>query len=136
MGLLTAPEGSKIVSDTTDVAIGTTTLTLANGVKVILKPTEFKNDQILINGSAFGGTSLASDADYTSASFAGSIVGSSGISEFNQGQLDKMLSGKNVNITPYISEITQGIRGSASPRDFETAMQLIYLYFTQPRNEK
>jgi zinc protease len=130
-----APEGSKIVSDTTDAAIGTTTLVLGNGLKVILKPTEFKNDQILINGSAFGGTSLASDADYTSASFAGSVIGSSGISEFNQGQLDKMLAGKNVNISPYISEITQGIRGSASPGDFETAMQLIYLYFTKPRKD-
>jgi zinc protease len=46
-----------------------------------------------------------------------------------------MLAGKNVSISPYISEITQGIRGSASPRDFETAMQLIYLYFTQPRKD-
>ena len=130
-----APEGSKIVSETADEAIGTTTLTLENGLKVILKPTQFQNDQILINGSAFGGTSLASDADYTSASFAGSIAGSSGISEFNQGQLDKMLAGKNVSVSPYISEITQGIRASASPRDFETAMQLIYLYFTQPRKD-
>ncbi|MBB5397477.1 pitrilysin family protein [Mucilaginibacter sp. AK015] len=131
-----APEGSKVVSEVQDDAIGTTTLTLGNGLKVILKPTEFQNDQILINGYSFGGTSLASDNDYTSASFAGSIVGSSGISEFNQGQLDKMLAGKNVSVSPYISEITQGIRGSASPGDFETALQLIYLYFTKPRKDE
>jgi zinc protease len=130
-----APEGSKTVSETQDEAIGTTTLTLGNGVKVILKPTEFKNDQILINGYSFGGSSLASDDDYTSASFGASIVGSSGISEFNQGQLDKMLAGKNVDVTPYISDITHGVRANASPRDFETALQLIYLYFTKPRKD-
>ncbi|MET3977995.1 zinc protease [Mucilaginibacter sp. UYP25] len=130
-----APEGSKIVSELKDEAIGTTTLTFENGLKVILKPTEFKNDQILINGAAFGGTSLASDADFTSASFAASIVGSSGISEFNQGQLDKMLAGKDVNVSPYISDITHGIRANSSPRDLETALQLVYLYFTQPRKD-
>jgi zinc protease len=129
------PEGSKTVSETQDEAIGTTTLTLGNGVKVILKPTAFKNDQILINGYSFGGSSLASDDDYTSASFGASMVGSSGISEFNQGQLDKMLAGKNVDVTPYIGDITHGIRASASPRDFETALQLIYLYFTKPRKD-
>jgi zinc protease len=130
-----APEGSKVVSQTEDENLGTTTLVLGNGLKVILKPTQFKNDQILINGSAFGGTSLANDNDYTSASFAGSVFGSSGISEFNQGQLDKMLADKNVNVSPYISDISQGIRGNSSPRDFETALQLIYLYFTKPRKD-
>jgi zinc protease len=130
-----APEGSKVVTEVSDEAIGTTTLTLGNGLKVILKPTEFKNDQILINGYSFGGTSLASDNDYTSATFGSSIVGSSGISEFNQGQLDKMLAGKNVSVTPYISDITQGIRASTSPHDLETALQLIYLYFTKPRKD-
>jgi zinc protease len=130
-----APEGSKVVTEVNDEAVGITTLTLSNGLKVILKPTEFKNDQILINGYSFGGTSIASDNDYTSATFGASIVGSSGISEFNQGQLDKMLAGKNANVSPYISDITQGIRASTSPRDLETALQLIYLYFTKPRKD-
>lgn len=130
-----APEGTKVVSETTDESIGTTTYVLGNGVKVILKPTEFKNNQILINGYSFGGTSLASDADFTSANLASAIIGSSGIADFNQGQLDKMLSGKSLNVSPYISDITQGINANTSPRDFETAMQLIYLYFTEPRKD-
>ncbi|MDN3551470.1 M16 family metallopeptidase [Mucilaginibacter aquaedulcis] len=130
------PDGSKVTSEVKDDAIGTTTLTLGNGIKVILKPTDFRNDQILINGYAFGGTSLASDDDFTSANLASSIISSSGIAQFNQGQLDKKLAGKNVNISPYISETTQGISGNTSPADFETAMQLIYLYFTQPRKDK
>lgn len=130
-----APEPGKVVAESQDESLGTTTITLSNGVKVIMKPTEFKNDQILLNGFAPGGTSLASDADYTSASIAASIIGSSGISEFNQGQLDKMLADKNVNISPYINETVQGIRGGFSPRDLEFAMQMVHLYITQPRKD-
>ena len=129
------PTRGKTVSTQVDSAIATTTLTLSNGIKVILKPTQFKNDQILINGYSFGGTSLASDADFTSADLAAGIVSSSGIAGFTQVQLDKKLSGKNVSVSPYISDIAQGISANSSPRDFETAMQLIYLYFTQPRKD-
>ncbi|WP_342644932.1 insulinase family protein [Mucilaginibacter sp. CSA2-8R] len=133
--LAKTPTGSKVVSETKDAAIGTTTLKLGNGVKVVLKPTDFKNDQILINGYSFGGTSLASDADYPSASLAASSVNSSGVGNFTQIQLGKMLAGKNVAVSPYIAEATEGINGYAAPKDFETALQLIYLYFTQPRKD-
>lgn len=129
------PAGTKIVSEQKDAAIGTTTLVLGNGVKVILKPTDFKNDQILINGYSFGGTSLASDADFRSANLADDLVGSSGIADMTEIQLDKMLAGKNLSISPYISETSQGINGSSSPKDLETAFQLIYLYYTQPRKD-
>jgi zinc protease len=129
------PAGSKVVSEKKDTAIMTTTLTFANGVKAILKPTTFKNDQILIAGYHFGGTSLASDEDFTSANLAADVIGSSGLADYNEIQLDKMLSGKNVHITPYISETAQGINGSSSPKDLETALQLTYLYFTQPRKD-
>lgn len=129
------PPAGKIVSEERDSSIAVTTVTLSNGVKVILKPTEFKNDQILINGYHFGGTSLASDQDFTSANFSAEVIGSSGIADFTQAQLDKKLAGKNVNVSPYISDVTEGITASTTPRDFETAMQLIYLYFTQPRKD-
>jgi len=129
-----APAG-KVVSTQADSAIATTTVTLSNGVKVILKPTQFKNDQVLINGYSFGGTSLASDQDFTSADMAAGIVGASGIGSFSQMQLDKKLAGKNVNVSPYISDIAEGISASTTPKDFETAMQLIYLYFTEPRKD-
>ncbi len=129
------PVGTKIISEQKDAAIGTSTLTLGNGVKVILKPTDFKNDQILINGYSFGGTSLASDQDFTSAKFAASVENSSGVSDINEIQLDKMLTGKNVSMSPYISEITQGVNGHSSPKELETALQLLYLYYTQPRKD-
>jgi zinc protease len=125
----------KIVSSQTDSAIAITTLTLSNGVKVILKPTQFKNDQILINGYSFGGTSLASDQDFTSADLAGGIIGGSGIADFSQAQLDKKISGKNLSVSPYISDVAAGISANSTPKDFETAMQLIYLYFTRPRKD-
>ena len=129
------PTPGKIVSEKKDTVILTTTLTLSNGVKVILKPTTFKNDQILINGYHFGGTSLASDADFTSADMADNVIGNSGLADFNEIQLGKMLSGKNVHISPNITETTEGINGSSSPKDLETALQLVYLYFTQPRKD-
>ncbi|MDB5154937.1 MAG: insulinase family protein, partial [Mucilaginibacter sp.] len=129
------PAGSKIVSEKKDTALTTTTLAFANGVKAILKPTTFKNDQILINSYHFGGTSLASDEDFTSVNMAAEVIGNSGIADFNEIQLDKMLSGKNLHISPYIGETTEGVNGSSSPKDFETALQLLYLYFTQPRKD-
>ena len=129
------PAGSKVTAEQKDAAIGTTTLTFGNGVKAVLKPTDFKNDQILINAYHFGGTSLASDEDYTSASMAANIIGSSGLADYTEIQLGKMLSGKNVSISPFISETTEGINGNTSPKDFETALQLVYLYFTQPRKD-
>ncbi|WP_299291386.1 M16 family metallopeptidase [uncultured Mucilaginibacter sp.] len=129
------PTGSKTVSEKKNTAINSTELTLGNGVKVVLKPTDFKNDQILINSFSFGGTSLASNADYTSANFADEIVGSSGVGSFTQIQLDKMLAGKIANVSPYISATAQGFSGSASPKDLETALQLVYLYSTSPRKD-
>jgi zinc protease len=129
------PPPGKITDTKIDSAIDITTVTLSNGVKVILKPTQYKNDQILINGYSFGGTSLASDPDFTSADFSAGIIGGSGIADFSQAQLDKRLAGKNVRVSPYISDVAAGISASTSPRDFETAMQLIHLYFTHPRKD-
>ena len=129
------PVAGRITDIKTDSTIDVTTVTLSNGVHVILKPTTFKNDQVLINGYSFGGTSVASDADYTSADLAGNVIGSSGIAGFNQIQLNKQLSGKNANVSPYISDVSAGITASTTPKDFQTAMQLIYLYFTQPRKD-
>ncbi|MGN6178040.1 MAG: M16 family metallopeptidase [Mucilaginibacter sp.] len=129
------PRGSAVVNAKRDDSIGVATYLLSNGVKIIMKPTDFKNDQIIISGYAFGGTSLANDADFTSANLSASIVGSSGINDIDEIKLDKMLAGKNVSISPYITETTEGISGNCSPQDLETALQLIYLYFTKPRKD-
>ena len=129
------PVAGKVVKTEQDSSISITKLTLSNGAKVILKPTDFTNNQILISGYSFGGTSLASDADFVSAKFADQIIPVSGIGNITQAQLDKRFNDRKANISPYISEFTHGISGSAAPADFEMAMQLLHLYFTQPRKD-
>jgi zinc protease len=131
--MATLPKPGKVVKKEEDSVINVTRLTLSNGVKVILKPTKFKEDQILIGAYSFGGTSLANDQDFLSANMAASVVANSGVAKLTQDQLNQKLRGAQINISPYITENVQGISGSAAPADFETAMQLLNLYFTQPR---
>lgn len=128
--------GSKIVSESKISEIGVTEFKLSNGVKVILKPTDFKNDEISFTAFSPGGSSLSSDADYQSALYATAIIRNGGLADFNSVQLPKMLSGKRVSVSPYISERFEGISGSAAPKDLETALQLTYLYFTHPRKDE
>ncbi len=108
---------------------------LGNGVKIVLKPTTFKNDEILMSAFSTGGHSLVSDADFMSASQATPIINSSGVGNFDATQLQKMLAGQTVSVQPYINELSEGFNGSCSPDDFETMLQLVYLYFTNPRKD-
>lgn len=129
------PIPAPVVSEKKLSSIGVTEWTLKNGVKVVLKPTDFKNDQILFSANSFGGTSLYDQKDYSTARFASTIVAQGGTGEFNQIQLGKFLSGKSLSVFPYISELNEGINGAASPKDLPTALQLLYSYFTQPRKD-
>jgi zinc protease len=128
-------KGGKVVSETKTAEIGITELKLSNGVKVILKPTDFKNDEISFSAFSPGGTSLYSDADFQSASFATAIIRSGGLGEFTSVQLPKLLSGKTAFVSPYIAERSEGLSASTTPKDLETALQLTYLYFTAPRKD-
>ncbi len=129
------PVAGKVASIKTDSTLMVTNVVLSNGVKVILKPTQFQEGQIILNGFAFGGTSLAADQDFTSADLAAKVIGLSGVAGFNQTQLERMLRNKGINVSPYISDYMQGITGFSSVADFEQAMQLMHLYFTQPRKD-
>lgn len=111
-----------------------TELELSNGIKVFLKPTTFKNDEILIRGIGKGGYSLFPDSR-ESGIFSSYLVTGGGVGAYSQVQLQKFLTGKTVSITPYISELNEGVMGSTSPKDLETALQLIYAYFTVPRKD-
>ncbi len=129
------PVAGKVVKTEQDSSVNVTRLTLSNGVKIILKPTDFANNQILISGYSLGGTSLASDGDLASVKLIDQVIPISGAGNLTQAQIDKRLSTKKANITPYISDVTHGISGNATPGDFEVAMQLLHLYFTQPRKD-
>ena len=128
-----APTPGAVVRTGTKGAVGITEWQLANGVKVALKPTTFKDDEILFRATAPGGTSLASDADYIPAQFAAQLVAVGGLGTFSATDLRKMMTGKVASAQPGISEIDEGLTGSASKKDLETMFQLIYLRFTAPR---
>ncbi|MBA3560459.1 MAG: insulinase family protein [Gemmatimonadaceae bacterium] len=115
--------------------LGVTYWTLSNGVRVILKPTDFKADQVLVRAYSTGGNSLLSDRDITVAGFGALAVQTGGVGKFSQIDLQKALAGKLASVTPSISSLQEGMGGSASPKDLETLFQLINLYFTQPRQD-
>jgi zinc protease len=129
------PAPGKIISEKLNKDLNITTITLSNGVKVLLKPTDFKNDQIIFSGFASGGSSLYSDADYQSAANAAGIIAAGGVGNYNTDELSKFLEGKELSVRPFISERFEGVGGGSTPKDLETAMQLIYAYFTEPRED-
>lgn len=112
---------------------GITEWELSNGVHVVLKPTDFKADEIILRAASPGGTSLASDEDFIPAQTAAQVIASGGLGEFNAINLDKYLSGKIATVRPFINELEEGLSGNASPKDLETLFQLVYLTFTEPR---
>jgi zinc protease len=124
---------SPIISETINEKYNITTLQLKNGVRILLKPTSFKNDEILMSAYSNGGTSLYSDDDFMSVDYSNAIVAESGVSKFDKITLQKMLVGKTANALPYIGELDEGFNGGSNQKDVETMLQLTYLYFTQPR---
>ena len=130
------PEGAPVATEEALDEVGVTIWTLENGVRVVLKPTDFKDDEILFSATSPGGTSLVPDDLYRKTSFALSVVGQSGVGEFDQTALGKKLAGKAVRVFPSVGSLSEGMNGSASPQDVETAFQLIYLYFSAPRRDE
>ena len=127
-------KGAKIAK-TASTIYGATQWTLKNGVQVIVYPTDLQKDQILFNLYKDGGTSLISDEDLSS--FESNVLAlfqnNSGVSAFSGTTVSKMLTGKNLSVNPYFSKLENGINGNSTVKDFETAMQLVYLYYTDPR---
>ena len=113
--------------------VGVSEWTLSNGAKVLVKPTDFKADQILFSAYSPGGISLASDADFISAALAPQIVALSGLGKYNRIDLNKKLAGKAASVGASWGDATENLGGSASPKDLETLMQQVYLHFTAAR---
>jgi len=129
------PQPSKIRKEKKHPETGLIEWKLSNGIRVVLKPTDFKNDEIQFQGFSTGGTSLISDADYYSVRSAADVISLSGVGEFDLNSLNKKLTGEVVSVFPYINELSEGVIGDASPEDMETMFQLIYLYITSPRKD-
>jgi zinc protease len=115
--------------------LGITIVTFANGVEAWLKPTDFKNDQVLFGMNALGGTSLATCADEANASLAPAYTDFSGAGGLKALDLQKVLTGKLVSARPFISSSTHGVSGSAAPAQLETGLQLLYQELTAPGDD-
>jgi len=129
----TAPKAGSVVKTSTKAGIGVTEWELSNGVKVVLKPTTYKADEVVFRAFSPGGTSLASDADFVAASTASQLIALSGFGKYSATDLRKVLAGKVASVRPTIGDTDEGLAGAASPKDLETMFQLIYLAFTAPR---
>ena len=129
------PTPGSVVKVKENKKLGTKELTLSNGVKVVIKNTTFKNDQIMMTMVSDGGYSKVPVADLPSAYAATDVVENAGIAEYSLLDLQKYLAGKTISISPSISDYSEEISGSSSVKDFETMLQLVYLYFTNPRKD-
>lgn len=116
--------------------IGVTEWKLSNGVRVVLKPTDFKDDEVKMQAFSLGGSSRVGDSDYPSTAMASNIFAESGLGTFDKATLDKKLADKIAEVRPYISDYYEGFWGESSKNDFETMLQLVYLYFTKPRKDQ
>jgi zinc protease len=129
------PVPSSLTGRTENTEFGFTELKFGNGVKMVLKPTDFKNDEILLTAFSPGGLSLYPDQDVMSAMLTSTIITQSGLGEYDYIGLQKKLSGNTAKLAPYIGELREGVNGSCSPKDLETMLQLNYLYFTGIRRD-
>ncbi len=129
------PTGAKVVKEKKNKRFDAIDLTLSNGIKVILKPTDFKDDQVRLYGEAEGGYSLASDADLYSAQLASTLQSRSGLGAFDATALTKALAGKQVGASVDFHNYSSSVDGFSSAKldEIETMFQLVYLLFTQPR---
>jgi len=127
--------GNKILSKKQNKKLGITEIKLSNGVKIILKPNNYKNDEILMSAFSAGGNSVYHDSLIYEATYADEIINESGLGNFDAIALEKKLAGNTASLSSYISSLKEGFSGSSSPKDFETLLQMVYLYFTSPRKD-
>lgn len=124
------PKKGKIKKETKDEVLGYTTLELSNGVKVILKKTDYKKDQVLMSGFGFGGQTLYGESDYVNLQVFDDVIGASGLGSFSSVELRKALAGKIANADLTIGQTETRLSGSSTPGDVETMLQMAWLYFT------
>jgi len=132
-----SPRPGRIRNTTHNRSFGTTEWTLSNNVRVIMRPTEFRQDEILMSAFSPGGLAKVRNvADLPSAMLATDIVSASGLGNLSNIDLQRALTGKVANVSPFIADLEEGFSGNSSVADFTTMLQLIYLHFTAPRRDE
>ena len=124
------PTPGKIKSEKKNALLGYTELKLSNGATVVIKHTDLKKDQVLLSGEGFGGSSLYGAKDYVNANFFDQVIGVSGLGQFSSTELQKALAGKIANVDLGMGFKKMSVDGSSTPKDVETMLQMLYLYFT------
>ena len=132
----TVLKGSPVKKTAEDKVLGTTEWTLANGAKVVVKPTTFKADEVRLGVVGKGGLSLLSDEEFYMGEMMPAVNSMSGVGKFSATELKKQLSGKTASVQPSVENYTSAMGGVCSPKDIETMLQLVYLNFTQPRFDR
>jgi zinc protease len=133
--IATLPDPVAVVRESTIPELEVTEIELENGVRVLMKPTDFREEEILFAASSPGGSSLYEDEDFMEADNVASIVSQSGVADFSVDDLVRLLAGKQADVSPYIGELYEGLFGSTRPADLETLFQLIHLTMTAPRQD-
>src|SRR5688572_8718539 len=131
----TAPAAGRVVEEKKIPELGVTEWKLSNGVRVVVKPTDFKADEVSIQAFSPGGIGLVSDADFLEGSLATLAVGRGGVANFDAIELGKKLAGKRAGVNFGIGNVSENITAGGSPRDLETILQLVYLKATAPRRD-
>jgi zinc protease len=134
--LASKPKAGKVVSTRTVADLGITEWKLSNGARVVVKPTQFRNDEVELAAFSPGGTSLVKDADYDAGRFAAAIVREGGLGSMDAVALRKALAGKIVRVGSFVGELEEYVSGHAAPDDLQTMFELIYLTFTAPRRDE
>ncbi len=129
------PKPGAIAKEQLHAEIGTTEWTLSNGVRVLVKPTDFEADAVLVRGSSPGGLATANAAQYPHARFADDVAALGGVGELDTDELRKVLAGKRASASAQIGATTESVSGSASARDLEAMFQLLHLRMTAPRKD-
>ncbi|MBO4558042.1 MAG: insulinase family protein [Bacteroidales bacterium] len=114
---------------------GYTKLTLSNGATVYFRQTDFNADEVLFRAFSLGGKSLYPDNELVNLATINELIDVAGLGNFSQTEITKALSGKKVSLAPSVTEYTEALRGKSTPKDFETLLQLNYLYFTALRSD-
>ncbi len=130
------PKSLKIKSSEYDPVLDAKTITLKNGAKIVLKKTDFKDDEIMFTATRLGGTSNFDADDYLKFRYADNVINSNGLGAFSFVELQKALQGKQCNVNASISNETEGLRGHSTPSDIETMLQMVYLYLNNPGTDQ
>lgn len=130
------PEKGKITGMKGNNKLGYKELTLSNGARVLLKKTDFKNDEVLFEATSKGGRSLLGKEDIVNGKLFDAVIGYSGLGNFSLTELKKALAGKQANANVFLKERHEILNAKSTPKDLETMFQLVYLYFTDIRKDE